>query len=150
MFSQRSLITRRTNFEAITNWRGMVDSSTEMRWSRGDGGSGGDGARSDARVDAMTTMGSTRPHRTRRHRSTRRTGATTAIYAVLAGSIPSVMAQNCISLADSTQCPAFSAGSVSTNTNLTGLFPFLSSVSDTSSFDIGLKAYVANGFAQLR
>ncbi|KAK5165235.1 uncharacterized protein LTR77_009333 [Saxophila tyrrhenica] len=60
------------------------------------------------------------------------------------------MAQNCISLSDSTQCPAFSAASVSTNDNLTGLFPFLSSVTDTSSFDSELRSYVDNEFAQLR
>jgi hypothetical protein len=60
------------------------------------------------------------------------------------------MAQNCVSLATSTQCPAFSAASISTNSDLVGIFPFLSSVSDTASFDSGLKAYIANGFAQER
>lgn len=60
------------------------------------------------------------------------------------------MAQNCISLSDSRACPAFSAASISTNDNLTGLFPFLSDVTDTDSFDSGLQDYIDNGFAQLR
>jgi hypothetical protein len=72
------------------------------------------------------------------------------MYTLLASSIPTAMAQNCVSLANSKQCPAFSAASVSTDTALVGLFPFLSSVSDTKSFDSGLEAYIANGFAQLR
>ncbi|KAK3116207.1 hypothetical protein LTR53_003644 [Teratosphaeriaceae sp. CCFEE 6253] len=60
------------------------------------------------------------------------------------------MAQSCISLADSTTCPAFNASSVSTDSNLVGLFPFLSSVTDAASFDSGIQTYIANGFASLR
>ena len=86
----------------------------------------------------------------RRRRRTTRGGASTAVYALLASSIPSSVAQNCVSLAASTQCPAFSSASVSTNNDLVGLFPFLSSVSDAASFDSGLEAYIANGFSQSR
>jgi|SRR6266536_1039159 len=43
----------------------------------------------------------------------------TALLSVLA-TAPSVMAQNCISLAGSTQCPAFSSSSISTSNTLIG------------------------------
>ncbi|KAI6953322.1 hypothetical protein KC355_g13790, partial [Hortaea werneckii] len=60
------------------------------------------------------------------------------------------MAQSCISLEGSDLCPAFNASSISTNSNLTGLFPFLSDVTDTASFDSGLEEYISNGFTQTR
>ncbi|KAK0363378.1 hypothetical protein LTR02_012270 [Friedmanniomyces endolithicus] len=60
------------------------------------------------------------------------------------------MAQTCVSLADSTACPAFNASSISTDSALVGLFSFLSSVTDTASFDSGIQTYIANGFTQLR
>ncbi|KAK5121416.1 hypothetical protein LTR85_005248 [Meristemomyces frigidus] len=60
------------------------------------------------------------------------------------------MAQSCISLSDSTECPSFNASSISTDSALVGLFPFLSSVTDTASFDSGLETYIANGFTQTR
>ncbi|KAL1617380.1 hypothetical protein SLS56_011033 [Neofusicoccum ribis] len=62
------------------------------------------------------------------------------------------MAQSssCISLAGSTECPAFSSSSVSTDSTLTGLFPFLTYVSDTNSFDKYLAAYVQSNFVQQR
>lgn len=91
-----------------------------------------------------------RPRRKCRRRRQRHISLATATSALLAASIPSTMAQNCISLADSTTCPAFNASSVSTNSNLTGLFPFLSTVTDTASFDSGLRDYIANGFTQTR
>jgi len=106
---------------------------------------GGSGTTSDGRKTS-------RAHRTRRRR--RRApqcfSTTTAACALLAASLPATTAQSCISLSDSTQCPAFTSASISTNSNLTGLFPFLSSVTDTQSFDDGLKAYINNEFAQLR
>lgn len=75
----------------------------------------------------------------------------TALCALLASSIHTTMAQNgCISLSGSTACPAFSAASISTNSDLVGLFPFLSNVSDTSSFDTGIANYIAGSFTQLR
>ncbi|ENI08881.1 hypothetical protein COCC4DRAFT_128626 [Bipolaris maydis ATCC 48331] len=56
------------------------------------------------------------------------------------------MAQSCVSLAGSTACPAFASASI--NTNLTGNFPFLKFVSNTQSFDQGLRNYIATGYAQ--
>ncbi|KAI4686552.1 uncharacterized protein J4E84_005833 [Alternaria hordeiaustralica] len=57
------------------------------------------------------------------------------------------MAQrSCVSLQGSTACPAFSSASV--DTNLTANFPFLQYVSDTQSFDEGLKNYIGTGYAQ--
>lgn len=60
------------------------------------------------------------------------------------------MAQNCVSLADSTACQAFRGASVSTDSSLAGLFPFLSGVTDAASFDSGLKDYINGDFTQLR
>jgi len=74
----------------------------------------------------------------------------TAICALLASSLPTAMAQSCVSLADSDTCSAFNASSISTDSTLVGLFPFLSSVTDTASFDSGLQTYIANGFTQTR
>ncbi|PIA88615.1 hypothetical protein CB0940_06890 [Cercospora beticola] len=75
----------------------------------------------------------------------------TALCALLAASIPSAMAQNgCISLAGSTACPAFSSASISTDSSIVGLFPFLSNVQNVSSFDSGIAAYIDGDFTQLR
>ncbi|GAM88552.1 hypothetical protein ANO11243_065850 [Dothideomycetidae sp. 11243] len=63
---------------------------------------------------------------------------------------PTALAQSCISLSDSTQCPAFNASSVSTNSAVSALFPFLASVTDTASFDNGLQNYVSGSFIQQR
>ena len=98
----------------------------------------------------MAALGARRGDISQPRRRNTRLRASTALCALLASSIPTAMAQNCVSLSDSTQCPAFSAASVSTNAYLVGLFPFLSSVSDTKSFDTSLKAYISNGFSQLR
>ena len=87
-----------------------------------------------------------------RTRPTRRRAAqltASAAYALLASSVPSAMAQDsCISLTGSTACPAFNASSISTNSNLRGLFPFLSDVTDTASFDTGITEYISGGWAQ--
>ena len=72
------------------------------------------------------------------------------VTALLASTLPGTMAQSCISLEGSDLCPAFNASSISTNSNLTGLFPFLSDVTDTASFDSGLEEYISNGFTQTR
>ncbi|KXT12240.1 hypothetical protein AC579_820 [Pseudocercospora musae] len=85
----------------------------------------------------------------RRSERRKRSSAKT-LCALLASTIPTAMAQNCLSLADSTACPAFSAASISTDTNLTGLFPFLQNVSDTASFDTAIQNYIAGDFTQLR
>lgn len=92
-------------------------------------------------------------HRHSNHRTRQliRISPATAICALLAGSIHTTMAQNgCISLAGSTACPAFSAASISTSSDLVGLFPFLSNVSDTSSFDTGIADFIAGPFTQIR
>lgn len=103
-----------------------------------------------ARDDAVAARGEKRQGRTRRKRGSIRSGASTAIYALLASGMPAAVAQKCISLAGSTQCPAFSTASISTDSTLVGYYPFLSTVSDTASFDSGLAAYVANGYASLK
>ncbi|KAF8854194.1 hypothetical protein BDZ45DRAFT_597340 [Acephala macrosclerotiorum] len=58
------------------------------------------------------------------------------------------MAENCISLASSTQCSAFSSASISTDSTLVGFFPFLQYVSDTKSFDEQLATYVSTSYVQ--
>ncbi|KAF2266753.1 hypothetical protein CC78DRAFT_106691 [Lojkania enalia] len=70
------------------------------------------------------------------------------MLSILAASIPATMAQRCISLQGTTTCSAFSDASVSTNRNLTGLFPFLSFVSDVQSFDNRLREYIATDYAR--
>lgn len=85
-----------------------------------------------------------------RRRTTQHLSASAIACAVLASSLPVSMAQSCISLANSEACPAFTAASVSTSSALVGLFPFLSDVTDTDSFDCGIRSYITGGFAQLR
>jgi hypothetical protein len=76
---------------------------------------------------------------------------TTVACALLASRVPTAMAQeSCISLTGSTACPAFNASSISTNSNLTGLFPFLVDVTDTDSFDTEIQNYVSGNYAQLK
>ena len=76
---------------------------------------------------------------------------TTAACALLASRVPFAMAQeSCISLTGSTACPAFNASSISTNSNLTGLFPFLADVTDTDSFDSEIQSYVSGNYAQTK
>ncbi|KAG8628323.1 hypothetical protein KVT40_004196 [Elsinoe batatas] len=86
-------------------------------------------------------------HRQRRRRR-RKLGllATTSLLA----SIPSASAQSCISLQQSSQCSAFNASSISTDTFNIGLFPFLSSVTDASTFDREIQSYISGSFIQLR
>lgn len=83
-------------------------------------------------------------------RSRRRKCAVTAACVLLASTLPISSAQSCISLASSRACSAFNASSVSTGSAVVGLFPFLSDVTNTASFDSGLENYIANGFTQLR
>lgn len=89
-------------------------------------------------------------YRRPRRRKQRPFSASTVACAVLASSIPNAMAQSCISLAGSTACSAFNASSISTDSYLTGLFPFLSDVTDTASFDSEIQNYIASGFTQQR
>jgi hypothetical protein len=92
--------------------------------------------------------------KTQRVISTRRRAAqltTSAACALLASRVPIAMAQeSCISLTGSTACPAFNASSISTNSNLTGLFPFLSDVTDLDSFDTEIQSYVSGDYAQTK
>ena len=91
------------------------------------------------------------PRRRRsRRRRTAHLNASTITCAFLAATVQTSMAQGCISLKGSTACPAFNASSVSTSAAVVGLYPFLSTVTDTDSFDSGIKSYVSNGFAQLQ
>lgn len=57
---------------------------------------------------------------------------------------------SCISLSGSTTCPAFESSSVSTNTTLVALYPFLQYVSDTASFDSQLESYVQTSYVQAK
>lgn len=100
-----------------------------------------------------TSTTTRRPHRHSQStaRQLIRISPAIGLCALLAGSIPTTMAQDgCISLADSTACRAFGTASISTGSDLVGLFPFLSNVSDASSFDTGIAAYIAGDFTQLR
>ncbi|KAH6659260.1 hypothetical protein BKA67DRAFT_529426 [Truncatella angustata] len=54
----------------------------------------------------------------------------------------------CISLSGSTACPAFTSSSISTNTTLVNLYPFLQYVSDRASFDSQLESYVQTTYVQ--
>ncbi|RKF56120.1 putative sh3 domain-containing protein [Golovinomyces cichoracearum] len=57
--------------------------------------------------------------------------------------------QRCISLRASLMCPAFSEASISaTDNTVVNLFPFLRSVTDTSSFDEQLKIHISTGLVQ--
>ncbi|KAF2164877.1 hypothetical protein M409DRAFT_24782 [Zasmidium cellare ATCC 36951] len=58
------------------------------------------------------------------------------------------MAQNCIPLTDSTECPSFSAASITTDNTVASLFPFLYDVTDTASFDSSLRDYIARNYTQ--
>ncbi|TVY90819.1 hypothetical protein LAWI1_G003000 [Lachnellula willkommii] len=71
----------------------------------------------------------------------------TALLSILA-TVPAAMAENCISLTGSTQCPGFSSSSISTNNSLVGLFPFLQYVSSTATFDEQLSSYVSTSYVQ--
>lgn len=113
------------------------------------------GQRQRLHAVAMATAQTERPARgTQTHRPSkrrrRRLPYRIAALAVVASSIPTAVAQSCISLRDSTECPAFNASSISTDRNLVGLFPFLSSVTDIATFDSNLRFYIANGFTQER
>ncbi|KAF2704478.1 SH3 domain-containing protein [Pleomassaria siparia CBS 279.74] len=56
------------------------------------------------------------------------------------------MAQSCISLQGSTTCPAFANASITTS--LASDFPFLSYVSDVTTFDTRLREYVTADYAR--
>ncbi|CAD0097889.1 unnamed protein product [Aureobasidium mustum] len=70
--------------------------------------------------------------------------------ALTVATLPTALAQNCIPLTGSSECRAFNTASISTDSTLTGLFPFLANVTDTSSFDTQLQQYISHGFIQQR
>ncbi|KAF2197919.1 hypothetical protein GQ43DRAFT_185052 [Delitschia confertaspora ATCC 74209] len=77
-----------------------------------------------------------------------RAKCTFLVSALAASSLPATLAQSCIPLVDSTACPAFRNASFSTNKALVGLFPFLAFVSDTKSFDDGIRQYIEKDYAR--
>jgi len=70
--------------------------------------------------------------------------------ALTVATLPTALAQNCIPLTGSSECRAFNMASISTDSTLTRLFPFLANVTDTSSFDTQLQQYISHGFIQQR
>ncbi|KAK0722075.1 hypothetical protein B0T26DRAFT_644415 [Lasiosphaeria miniovina] len=72
---------------------------------------------------------------------------TRGVLLSLLSASPTAMAA-CISLKGSKTCSAFESSSVSTDSFLIGLFPFLKSVSDTASFDSQLQDYVQTTYVQ--
>ncbi|KAF4985750.1 hypothetical protein FGRMN_11111 [Fusarium graminum] len=85
-----------------------------------------------------------------RVRQSRKHATIGAVLALISTSSTLVSAQNsdCISLKDSTACPAFESASISTQNSLTEIFPFLKYVSDRASFDNQLSSYVQRDYAQ--
>ncbi|KAF3912318.1 hypothetical protein AA313_de0205185 [Arthrobotrys entomopaga] len=72
-------------------------------------------------------------------RTTVRAAAAAVLSAVSASAV-------CISLAGSTQCPAFNGSFVSTATS--GTYPFLAFVSNTQDFDTKFATYISDQYAQ--
>ncbi|RMD41962.1 hypothetical protein DV735_g3178, partial [Chaetothyriales sp. CBS 134920] len=56
------------------------------------------------------------------------------------------VAQSCISLAQSQACSAFNSSSISVDSTLVGLFPFLAYVSNVDEFDQELESYVTQAY----
>lgn len=76
-----------------------------------------------------------------------RTASGAITLLALSALVPETMAQaTCVSLQGSSECPAFSGASISTN--LTGDFSFLSFVSDVRSFDNQLRSYISTTYTQ--
>ncbi|KAI1760849.1 hypothetical protein GGR53DRAFT_59948 [Hypoxylon sp. FL1150] len=82
--------------------------------------------------------------------ATSRKGWTSKVVflSVLSAVPGAIAADQCISLANSTTCPAFQQASVSTYEYVRKLFPFLDYVSDTASFDQQLSQYVETSYVQ--
>ncbi|PNS18352.1 hypothetical protein CAC42_6169 [Sphaceloma murrayae] len=97
-----------------------------------------------------TTETEVKSSQRRRKRRRRKHSHFATAAALLLASIPSASAQSCISLSQSSQCPAFNASSISTDAFTVGLFPFLSTVTDTASFDREIQSYISGTFIQLR
>ncbi|KAK3938788.1 hypothetical protein QBC46DRAFT_159967 [Diplogelasinospora grovesii] len=86
-----------------------------------------------------------------RHSTRRRRGygqaSTRAVLLSLLSTSPTAMAA-CISLQGSKTCSAFQSSSVSTDSFVVGLFPFLQYVSNTETFDQQLQSYVQTSYVQ--
>ena len=76
----------------------------------------------------------------KREQGSRGFNTRTTLLSILAAS-PVAMAQNCISLSGSTQCPAFSSASISTDSTLVGFLYVLSQWKECSS-DANLGVYL--------
>ncbi|RMZ88469.1 hypothetical protein DV736_g4302, partial [Chaetothyriales sp. CBS 134916] len=61
-----------------------------------------------------------------------------------------IAAQSCISLAQSKACVAFNSSSISTDTALVGLFPFLAYVSNVDEFDQELSSYITQDYVSTK
>ncbi|KAI0447570.1 hypothetical protein F4803DRAFT_269070 [Xylaria telfairii] len=95
-------------------------------------------------------MAVNRTTKMRTPRSRVRWGAKGLVVSMIA-SAPLTMAQSqpaCIQLTNSTTCPAFSSSFVSTNKNVTDLFPFLTTVNDVDTFDSQFKQYISGAWRQ--
>ena len=98
-----------------------------------------------------------------------RAATRTTLCVLLFTTLPTSMAQKCISLSGSTQCSAFNRSSLSTDSTLVGLLcvflscmthgicerltfdsPFLAFVSSTRQFDSQLSQYVNSSYVQTR
>ncbi|CAG8954624.1 hypothetical protein HYFRA_00004544 [Hymenoscyphus fraxineus] len=72
----------------------------------------------------------------------------TALLSIIALA-PVAMAQNCIPLTGSTQCPAFGSASISvTDGTVLGYFPFLRQVNDVTTFDTQVRDYIARNYTR--
>ncbi|CAM1511365.1 Fc.00g088780.m01.CDS01 [Cosmosporella sp. VM-42] len=95
-------------------------------------------------------MGAPRRSKTHvRHRKSGRNSPTmrNVVMALVSSSSALVSAQDsCISLKDSSACPAFQAASISTNATLVDYFSFLQYVSDKDSFDTQLMSYIKTNY----
>ncbi|THW20215.1 hypothetical protein D6D23_01622 [Aureobasidium pullulans] len=122
----------------------MTNNAPTRRAPRGNGNT--------ERAPRAKSPGKETATRYRRSGEKRVAGRFLSLYtlAVTAARLPSALAQSCIPLTDSSECRAFNTASISTDSTLTGLFPFLANVTDTSSFDTQLQQYISNGFIQQR
>ncbi|KAI1327491.1 hypothetical protein F5Y16DRAFT_191750 [Xylariaceae sp. FL0255] len=87
------------------------------------------------------TMHSLRPSGASTSRNRMRLGPKQLTVSMLVAA-HTAMAQQCISLAGSSTCPAFQDASISTASNVTAIYPFLSLVTDVDSFDSQLSQYI--------
>ena len=106
--------------------------------------------RHEYQTDCSQAKSTRRSRRRSRRKGVTLLSATTIARALLASGLSTSLAQTCVPLTASVACPSFNASSISTDSALVGLFPFLSSVTDTASFDTGLQSYIANDFTQTR